>query len=112
VELLRLDIPYVEISTGVLPGEGLTKSFITPFGIIDITAKNNSNLEILVSGNIDGWTLALGLGEEFEQTILSLIRQIVIKHFYPEIMRCSDMTCSIVSNHEPGTGMLKVVING
>lgn len=112
MESIKLEIPYAELSTGVLPEEGFTKSFLTPFGIIDITAKNNSNGEILVSGNIDGWAIAFGLNKEFEQTILSFIRQIVVRHFHPRITACSDITCSVLPNHEPGTVMLKIFLNG
>lgn len=114
MDRVTVDIPYLELTTGILPEEGMCKSFITPFGIVDITVKecnDNGSIrqEAIVSGDIDTWILALKLKDEFREVLLSFIDRIVRKHF-PRTQYCLAATeCSIFTNHEPGTGKLKIV---
>ena len=114
MEKIAIELPYLEIATSVFPEEGISKSFLTPFGIIEIMIKEQplgtGRKEALVAGDIDSWIASIGIRKEFQNALVAFLRQIIAKHFLlTEPLLCHNAYCRILPNGESGTGRIQVV---
>ncbi len=115
VEKIALELPYIEVATCVFPKEGISKSFLTPFGVIEITIRECpselSVKEAFVAGDIDSWITSIGAREEFHKTFITFLRQIIERHFFLSQPFFNKVSCRILSNGKSEVGKIHIVFS-